>query len=281
MRAAVWNGLRSGVHIAAVDPSAVLTVLAAALPVEDSDSGVSRVCSWALTTLAPATTDPLGAVAVVHRAAAARLASAAAGSAVQLAAAEAFVASHADVDTLRRWLVGSDLPDGVQLDLELRWRVLRRLAGLGAVDRAELDQHYTAEPTARSEVELAACLAALPDAAAKAWAWQRFTGEVEVPNYQLDAAGAGMFQLGQEALTGPYVERYFDELPATAGIRSGWALAEAAGAFFPATAVDQTVVDRAEVLASRPGLDPALRRVLLDRADDTRRLLAVRAAFPG
>ncbi len=281
MRAAVWNGLRSGVHLAAVDPSAVLAVLAAALPVEDSDSGVSRVCDWALTTLAPATADPQRAVAVVHRAAASRLDSAEVGSAVQLAAAEAFVTSHTDVDALRRWLAGSGLPEGVQLDLELRWRVLRRLATLGAVDRAELDQQYAAEPTARSEVELAGCLAALPDAAAKAWAWQRFIGQVEVPNYQLAAAGAGMFQLGQEALTNPYVERYFDEVPATAAIRSGWALAETAAVFFPGTAVEEAVVDRAEALASRPGLDPALRRVLLDRADDTRRLLAVRAAFPG
>ncbi|MFZ0160106.1 MAG: M1 family aminopeptidase, partial [Kineosporiaceae bacterium] len=66
MRAAVWNGLRSGVHTATVDPRAALAVVRAAIPVEDSDIGVTRVLEWALDTLAPASADPGATVAVVH-----------------------------------------------------------------------------------------------------------------------------------------------------------------------------------------------------------------------
>ena len=114
------------------------------------------------------------------------------------------------------WLASGDsLPDGVVVDLELRWRVLLRLAKLGAVDRDQLAAALAEETTAVSQVEHAKALAALPDAEAKAWAWQRFTGEVEVPNYELEAIGLGLWQVGQERLTDPYVARYFDEVLAT------------------------------------------------------------------
>ena len=88
------------------------------------------------------------------------------------------------------WRAG-DLPDGIELDLDLRWRVLVRLAVLGEIDRAELQAALAAEPTAASRVEHSRAMASLPDAEAKAWAWQRFTGEVDVPNYELEAAGLG------------------------------------------------------------------------------------------
>ena len=114
---------------------------------------------------------------------------------------------------LRGLAGGRTCPTGSTLDLDLRWRVLVRLATLGAADRAELQAALDAEPTARSRVEHTRAIASLPDAEAKAWAWQRFTGEVDVPNYELEAAGLGMWRGGQEDLTAPYVERYFADLP--------------------------------------------------------------------
>ena len=81
------------------------------------------------------------------------------------------------------------------------------------MDAASLQTHLDAEPTGRSRVEHSRAMASLPDADAKAWAWQRFTGEVAAPNYELEAAGLAMWRTGQEHLTAPYVDRYFDELP--------------------------------------------------------------------
>ena len=99
-----------------------------------------------------------------------------------------------DPGLLRAWLAAATCPPGIELDLDLRWRVLVRLATLGAIDRAELRRALDAEPTARSRVEHTRAMASLPDAEAKAWAWQRFTGEVDVPNYELEAAGLGMWR---------------------------------------------------------------------------------------
>ena len=116
----------------------------------------------------------------------------------------------------------------------MRWRILVRLAVLGATDRAELDARARRRsPTARSRVEHTRAVASLPDAEAKAWAWQRFTGEVDVPNYELEAAGLGMWRGGQEHLTEEYVDRYFADIRATAEVRSGWILAQTALGLLP------------------------------------------------
>ena len=50
-----------------------------------------------------------------------------------------------------------------------------------------------------------------------------------MPNYELEAAGLGMWRHGQTELTAAYVDRFFADLPGTVEKRSGWLLADAAG----------------------------------------------------
>jgi aminopeptidase N len=166
------------------------------------------------------------------------------------------------------------------MDAELRWRLLVRLAALGATERAELDAALADEPTGQTRVEHARAVASLPTAEAKAFAWERFTGAVSVANYEVEAAGKGLWRGGQEELTEEYVERYFTELPAAAEVHSGWVLGVVTEAFFPATAVRQQVADRARELLGRPDLDLTIRRRLADCVDDLDRRLAIRTRFP-
>ncbi len=120
----------------------------------------------------------------------------------------------------------------------------------------------------------------LPDAEAKALAWDVFTGRLDVPNYELEAAALGMWRSGQETLTDEYVDRYFADLPATVGVRSGWVLADAALFFFPRTSVHQSTLDQARILIDDESLVAPVRRQLVDQADLLARELAVREAFP-
>ena len=64
-----------------------------------------------------------------------------------------------------------------------------RLAELGATDRDELARQLADDHTAVSHVEHVKAVTSLPDAEAKAFAWTHFTGELDVPNYELEAAG--------------------------------------------------------------------------------------------
>jgi aminopeptidase N len=280
LRAGIWNNVRSAFHNAAIDPADVIDLVEAGLPVEDSDDAVYYTMPWAIAKVVPLTADPRAALRRVSGATLAKAISAPAGSTLQLAAFQAAVSSSTDSGQLRAWLAGRVLPEGVELDLDLRWRVLVQLAVLGETDREELQAALDAEPTARSRVEHTRATASLPDAEAKAWAWARFTGEVDVPNYELEAAGTGMWRSRQEHLTEEYVARYFTDVPRTVDVRSGWVLAEAAQFFFPVTSVSEDTLVRCRALLDLDGLDPSIRRRAVDLTDELERRLAAARGYP-
>jgi aminopeptidase N len=286
-RSAVWNNLRSAFELGAASPEDVLAVAVVAIPDETSDEPLAfngwasspskmLLMEWLLSKVAPLAEDPRAALEALHQACLARATTAEPGSTVQLAAFQGAVASCSSAAEVSRWL-GGDVPAGVDVDLGLRWRFLVQLAALGGTDRATLDRFLADEPTATSRVDHARAVASLPDDAAKAWAWGRFTGAEDVPNYELQATGQGMWLPGQEHLTTPYVERFFAELPSTTKHRSGWVLADAACWFFPITSTDPATVQLADRLAGDETLDLSLRRQLRVMSDELRRRLDVRS----
>ncbi len=279
VRAGIWNAVRSAFHNARLHPEIALDLVEAGIPVEDNDDCLFHILPWARSGPAALSDDPTAALQRVHAASHRRLATAEPGSTVQLAAFQSTVSSSADVAELRAWCRERDLPRGLELDLDLRWRILVQLACLGETDRSELQARLDDEPTARSRVEHARALASLPDAAAKRWAWERFRGEEPVPNYELEATGLGMWRHGQEDLTAPYVARYFEELPGAVNVFSGWVLADLAQWFFPSTSLESETLDRAQALIDRGDLDLSLRRRVTDQTDELRRRLDIRHAF--
>jgi aminopeptidase N len=282
MRASVWSAVRDGIFNAQVDPEAALAVLEAGLPHETQDLAVTALTTFGLGTLVDRVhPEPKTAVRRFHAAAASRVSTAEPGSGVQLAAFRAAVASQTDPEALRGWLTSNGLPRGVETDRDLRWRILIRLAALDAIDRAELADWLDKDRSTEAAVDHVQALCAIPDTEAKAFAWSHFTGERQASNYEIEAAGRGMWRAGQEEVTAVYVERYFADLPGTVKVRSGWVLADAARDFFPRLAVDRATAERAQALVSDDSLDLSLRRALVDSADDLERALRVREAFWG
>ena len=277
LRAGAWNAVRSGYREGTVHPDAVVELAAAWLPVEDHDAGPAYTLPWVVRDVLPLAPDPVAAAGRVHGAALTAARAAEPGSSLQLSLVQGAVDTARDTDLLEAWHRGERLPDGVAVDLELRWRVLGRLAGLGAVDRARLDEELAAEPTGHSRVEHTRAVASLPTEEAKAFAWQRFTGEVSVPNYELTAAGLGLWRSGPDELLRSYVARYAADVEVAAQAHSGWVQAEAVTAFFPLRMVDAETLEVARGLAAREDLPAPVRRRLVDSADDLARLLDVRS----
>ncbi|MCW2813397.1 MAG: Membrane alanyl aminopeptidase Metallo peptidase family [Nocardioides sp.] len=276
LRAAVWNNLKSGFNEALVAPDDVVELLVAAFPVHDTEDTQRHTVPWVLGEVLPAAAP--GSTARVHDAVTALVSTLEPGSELQLSAFRAAVRTAGDVDVLRGWLDG--VPAGIELDADVRWRILVQLAGLGGTDTAELDAALVEDKTAATQVSHVRASTALPTPEAKDLAWQMFTGTVDAPNYELVAAGHGLWHGAQRELTAPYVERYFAELPATSQVRSGWVLALAAEAFFPRTFVDDQTLARARGLLDSGVLEPAVRRRVADKTDALARRLAVRAAHP-
>ena len=282
MRASVWNAIRDASGNGLLAPGTALDLVEVGLPHETQDRAVTSIGWFGTEHLAGRLLpEHRPASARIHRAALRRAGTAEPGSGVQLAALRTAISAAQDPDVLRRWLNGDDLPDGCVVDVDLRWKLLGRLAVLGAVDRPELQSWLDQETTAQAKVDHTRALASLPDEEAKAFAWERFTGAVGASNYELEAAGVGMWHREQEELTAPYVARYFEQVARTVDVRSGWVLAEAAHDFFPRLSVTAATVEAAQRVLSDDSLDLSLRRALVDETDDLARALRVREAYRG
>jgi len=283
LRGTIWTTIRNGVHHARLDPARAVDLLTAGIPSEEHDFALTALGTWAgddgegthhtvhLKLLA-VVADRESAQRRLYDAFVARATSARPGSELQLAAAQAAILSAPEPEPLRALLAGEWLP-GLLLDSGLRWRALKRLASLGATDLDELDKAIAEDSDAKSQLAHAWCRARLPEADAKAWAWQRFTGEVKASNYEIEAIGSGMWQTGRDDLLAPYGVRYFEELPATTEVREGWVLGDAARFFYPITLTTEDTLRRTDALIAAPGLNPTLRRVLVDAGDEVRRRL--------
>ncbi len=272
LRATMWNSVRLALFDGALTPARVAELLVAAPPVEDTASSARGLLSWVAATALPLA--PEGTVERYHAAVLDILDRTAPGSELQLSAFRHVLLSARDPDRLARWAAGEDLPDGIALDTDLRWRALTRLAEIGATDRAALDAALAAEPSSAATVSHAGAVASLPTAEGKDFAWARATGEVSVPNYEIDAAGRGMWRIDQRALTQPYAEAYFADLDAIVAAHHGWVQGTVVTAYFPITHLDAATVTagRAALGKELPG---AVRRRLADAVDELERRVAV------
>jgi aminopeptidase N len=219
------------------------------------------------------------AVASLARTARSILDAAEPGGGHQLAAARALLcaASAEDAGWMRGWLEGDGLPDGLRLDAELRWSVLQRLAVHGTLGEADILDELARDTSARGEQEATKCRASLPDLAAKERAFDIVVREQGLSNRVVAAAGEGLWQPEQSALTESFVERFFVELPRSAAQRSGDLLAMLCRAAYPVFAVSQNTLAAAE-RALGSDLHPLLRRSMIDETDDLRRSLRAREA---
>jgi aminopeptidase N len=281
-RVSVWNALRLAVADAEVSADLALHIVEEAVSGEP-DAVTGPVLRWAVDTVAgvylpEGMRRAEGLRRLAHTAdAAMRAAQPASGR--QLAAARGYVAATPDAELLQAWLAGERLPQGVVVDDELRWAVLGRLSSLGAIAADEIDAELARDRSAPGQVHAAGCRAMLPTAEAKAAAWQAIMTDPRASNYEVYALAEGFWHPEHTELTAPYVERYFDEIAATARLRQGWVVARLAWLAYPSTAVAQDTLDRSAALLARPDLDSGIRRSVVDACDDLGRALTSRAQF--
>ena len=278
-RVVVWNALQLAVEDAELDPRLALDVVLAALPPE-GDAVLTAVGGWVGRTL-------LGACGAGSDGGAARFATAVLdvartaqpGSGRQLAGTRLAIASSDDVALLQSWRAATDLPEGVTLDADLRWALLHRLSVLGEAGEADIAAGFDADRTSQGAAQAAGCLAARPDASAKARAWRILTEDAARPNYELYAVAEAFWPPSQRELTDPWVDRYFADIAATATLRSGWVVPRLALLAYPWSAVRPDTLAAGDALLADPSLPPGIRRSVVDAADDLRRALRVRERF--
>ncbi|MFE2975281.1 aminopeptidase N [Streptomyces sp. NPDC059258] len=282
-RAVLWNTARDMVRDGDLHPATYLTTARTHLPYESDLALVQGVLTFAAGQIADryvAPEDRPAALATLADLCRDLIRRTEDGSqpGLRLIAVRHFIGAATQPDTLRSWLDEGTVHGGPELDPELRWRILTRLAVLGATDEAAIAAELAADPSATGREGAARCRAALPTPEAKAAAWDALFTDDTLSNYLFTATAQGFWQPGQEEVTGDYVSRFYPDAVALAA-RRGPAIAEAAGRYaFPAYAIDADSLAAGTRALEDPALIPALRRKLVDQLDDLRRALAVRTA---
>ncbi|MGI9158079.1 MAG: aminopeptidase N [Marmoricola sp.] len=203
-------------------------------------------------------------------------ATAAATSSLRLAATRTLATCASSTDLLLGWLDAERTDTGLEVDSELRWRVLTRLAELGEVDADRIDGEAAADRSSQAETGAARARAAIPTRQAKEDAWSVFSAP-DVGNRVFRAVADGLWVPEQADLVAPYVDRYLAEAPAWAE-RRGQGFSRVLGHAFPAhAATPEALTGLATALAG--SLPTVLRRAWEDERDDLEAAAAVRSRW--
>ncbi len=194
------------------------------------------------------------------------------GSDAQLAYAQALIGvavSPSDLAMLAGLLDGTAAIDGLAIDTELRWRLLRRLASRGAAGPAEIEAELAIDATDVGARHAAACRAAIPQAGAKQAAWQQITSG-DLPNAMFRAVLDGFADPDQLDLLVPYQQRFFE---VAGDIWRDWSSDMAQWFVIHAYPVADTptVIEATDALIERTSPPAALRRLLIEGRDAVER----------
>ena len=122
------------------------------------------------------------------------------------------VLDDSTVDVLRGWYDGTAGLEGLDVDTDLRWRLLQALVAHGKADLPEITAEEERDPTSTGHRRAQSTRALRPTTAAKDEAWDRAVNDDDLPNAVSEAIIAGISHPGQKELLAPYVERYFRDV---------------------------------------------------------------------
>ncbi|MDO5629745.1 MAG: aminopeptidase N [Mobilicoccus sp.] len=203
------------------------------------------------------------------------------GSDTQLQLVTAF-ATYAretrDLDLLAAWLDGTDVPDGLAVDTEMRWALLTALVAGGRADEEDIAAEEARDATSTGRERAAQARAAIPTPEAKDAAWRAAVESDSLPNSQIDATAHGFLRCHDVDLLRPYVERYH------AMLRPMWrdrtqAIGESVvEGFYPMPLADAALLEATVAwLEANDDAPAGLLRLVSERRDAVSRALSAQA----
>lgn len=181
---------------------------------------------------------------------------------------------------LTELLDGKRTVKGLELDPDKRWALVTQLSSRGVTDaRARIAAQLKADASDSGQKAALTAEAALPDAASKAAVWARIIDDKKESLGNRKALMEGFHQPHQEALSRPYVARYFEIVPKLAAAAEQELNQAFARTMYPGVVNDPAVVEQTRAfLAAHPEISDDIQRPMRNEADELRRALAVRSA---
>jgi aminopeptidase N len=288
-RALIWSATRQMTRDAEMRARDFVTLVTEAIHAETDIAVVQELLACTVGTLADYA-DPAWARTVGWPLFADRLLelaeSAAAGSDHQLAFVEALcgaVLSRHHVSVLAGLLdcepaeVGLT---GLQVDTDLRWRILSALAGAGQIDPEPLqtpviDAELRRDPTSAGRLSAMRAMAARPRREVKEQAWRRVTEDRDLTHAERDAILSAFRIPGQEELLRRFTQRYFDEAAEIWERWPGGVGRSIIASLYPSWDKSTDALNAADEFLARD-VPPALRRLVTEGRADTERALNAR-----
>ncbi|MFN2591198.1 MAG: aminopeptidase N, partial [Actinomycetota bacterium] len=201
------------------------------------------------------------------------------GSDRQLAWVRAFIAEARSPQHLRlvEGLLQGDVPfEGLAVDTDLRWHVVRSLAAAGKGGQDGIERELERDPTDRGQRHAAAARAGLPSAEAKEAAWRLVVEDASQSVAMINEVIGGFQRFGQEPLLAPFAERFFDDVPKVWANRDLEVALSFGRGLYPHLIVEHSTVERTDAYLRNGDVPGPIRRLLLEGRDGVLRALRAR-----
>jgi aminopeptidase N len=172
---------------------------------------------------------------------------------------------------------------GLEVDTDLRWRIVTALATAGDIDAGGtptpfIDAEVQRDPTAAGKRHGAQAAAARPQPQVKEAAWTTVVEDDTLANITARSMIAGIAAPGQGELLRPFTARYFDAIPGVWARRSSEVAQTVVIGLYPSWEISDAAIAAADEFLTAPGSEvpPALRRLVLEGQAGVKRALKAR-----
>jgi aminopeptidase N len=172
---------------------------------------------------------------------------------------------------------------GVNVDTDLRWRIVSALAAAGAIDAdgpatPRIDAEAQRDPTAAGKRHSAQAVAARPQFGVKEKAFTTVVEDDTLANVTARAIIAGIAAPGQGELLKPFTARYFEAIPGVWARRSSEVAQTVVIGLYPYWDISDAGITAADEFLTAPESEvpPALRRLVLEGQAAVKRALRAR-----
>ena len=172
---------------------------------------------------------------------------------------------------------------GLEIDTDLRWRIVTALATAGNIDgdgpaTPFIDAEVQRDPTAAGKRHGAQAAAARPQLRVKEEAWTTVVEDDTMANITARSIIAGIAPPGQHELLKPFTARYFEAIPGVWVRRSSEVAQTVVIGLYPHWDISDPAIAAADEFLTAPESEvpPALRRLVLEGQAGVKRSLRAR-----
>ncbi len=199
------------------------------------------------------------------------------GSDHQLALVRSFSAvatTDLQINRVAEILDGKEKIQGLNIDTDLRWTLLRRLVVMGKRDLEAIEEELKRDDTAMGREHAAGAKAAIPTLEAKQIAWTLVTTNESLPNSEIHSALGGLSYIDHAEIMKNFIDKYFESVATLWNSRTHEIGQSLVTGLFPISNITQEVIEKSDkFLAQNKELAVGARRIIIEQRDALARAL--------